>query len=612
MISTVAQNSRIRKWAWHILALLFFAWVFGLTTHFALNDPDLWWHLRTGQQTVESRSLPNSDPFSYTSPNPLPRNEKQGLKSEWLGQVIFYGAYALDGYEGVGFLRGLLIIFPMFFIYVWLVKKGLKPWMALASSSFGVLLTAIMLFYTYERPQGISFLLSVLAIMLLEGMRRKSRVAAVLLAFLMAFWANAHAGFIVGIVIILLYAAGDAAKWGYQRLRGATGEPNYLLFLGALAGILASGLNPNGFTLSFNYLYGLASSFFHDIQHSVGLHTGGQWVANVVLEFRPLIYFYKQLYYHWLIFYWIFTAFLLILLAVKYWMKKDIDLPEVFTVVFVSFFANYYARGLMFSIVILSFYYGKSLLELNAFKKVMSAFAIILIVTTVWCTAYITGPMEWVLKPQIIKQWVSPWYPIDADEFLKMNHIDPPMYNFYTWGGFLIWDLYPRYKVFIDGRALNNSVNGLADEILKSYPGWKSSLDAFNINFILVPVVFRESGYVVPLPVSLITDPEWKLVFLENNEAIFVRNTTRNREIIQKYGQDKKNILKEIIEVENILGFAGGNPIFNINKADALEALGYKQQAQQIYGMYPSWVRDKISTLFNYYPRNAAASPSGK
>ena len=612
MTSTDAQNTSIKRWAWHILALLFFAWVFGITTNFALNDPDLWWHLRTGRQTVESKSLPNSDPFSYTSPKPLPKVEKQGLKSEWLGQVVFYGSYALDGYEGIGLFRGLLIILPMLFIYVWLVKKGLKPWMALSSSAFGALLTSIMLFYTYERPQGISFLLSILAIMLLEGIRRKSRVSAVLLAFLMAFWANVHAGFIVGIVIIILYVFGDAAKWGYQKLRGNAGKPNYLLLLGALAGILASGLNPNGFSLSYNYLFGLASRFFSDIKHTVGLQTGGQWVETVVLEFRPLIYFYKQLYYHWLLFYWAFTALLLILLAVKYWLKKDIDLPELFTVFFISFFANYYARGLMFSIVILSFYYGKSLLELKSFKKVAASFSVLLVVTTIWCTYYIARPMPWVLKPRMTNQWVSPWYPISADMFLKKNNIAPPMYNFYTWGGFLIWDIYPKYQVFIDGRALSNTINNQADAILKSYPGWQQELDAFNINFILVPVVFRESGYIVPLPISLINDPEWKLVFLQNNQAIFVRNASRNQQIIQKYKMDKKDILKEIIEVENILGFAGTNPIFNINKADALEALGFTQEAQQFYAMYPSWVRDRVSTLFNYYPHQAVPQTPGK
>ena len=596
-----------------MLALIFFVWVFGITTNFALNDPDLWWHLRTGQRTVETRSLPNSDPFSYTSPHPLPEIERQGLKSEWLGQVIYYGAYALDSYEGIGLLRGLLIILPMFFIYVWLVKKGLKPWMALASSTFGSLLTAIMLFYTYERPQGLSFLFSVLTVMLLEGIRRKNKISAVLLSLLMAFWANVHAGFIVGIVIILLYVAGDIVKWGYQRARGAAVKPNYLLFVAALAGIAASGLNPDGYALSYNYLTGLASKFLNDMQHTVGLKKGGgQWVTNVVLEFRPLIYFYKVLYYHWLLFYWAFTALLAVLLALKYWLKKDIDAPELFTVFFVSFFANYYARGLMFSIIILSFYYGKSLLELRSFKKLTASFAALLLITTAWCTFYIASPMAWALKPRITNQWVSPWYPISADRFLKKHHIDPPMYNFYTWGGFLIWDLYPDYKVFIDGRALNNTVNTMADTILKSYPGWEQDLDAYNINFILVPVVFRESGYIVPLPVSLVTYPGWKLVFLKNNQAIFVRNTANNQKIIQKYGMDKKDIFKEIVEIENILGYAGSNPIYDINKADALEALGYDRQARQIYDEYPSWVRDRISQLFNYYPRKAAAPAAAR
>ncbi len=28
-----------------------------------------------------------------------------------------------------------------------------------------------------------------------------------------------------------------------------------------------------------------------------------------------------------------------------------------------------------------------------------------------------------------------------------------PIYNEYIWGGYLIWRLYPDYRVYIDGRA---------------------------------------------------------------------------------------------------------------------------------------------------------------
>ncbi len=605
-----------RKWAWHLIALLFFAWVFGITTNFSLNDPDLWWHLKTGQVTLQTRSIPNQDLFSFTTPVQLPKVQREGLRAHWLGQVIFYLAYMIGGYAGLGVFRGLLIIAPMAAIYLWLVKKGVKPWMALGTSSFGALMLAVELFYSFERPQGISFLLALLAIMLLEQMKKENLTMAVLLALLMVFWANVHAGFIVGVVIILLYIFGEAVTWGYHRLREGRLKPNYIFFGGALAAVFASGLNPNGYALSYNYLYGIASRFLMDIKHTVGVRGGG-WVANVVLEFRPLTYFYSDLFYRWLMFYWVFTGLLIILLLAKYWVRKKIDLTELFTVCFVSFFANYYARGLMFSIVILSFYYGKSILELGDFKRKFfgpngprvapAFFSALLIATTLWFGLYVSKSYAWAFKPGMTKQWVSPWYPISADKFLKEHDIKPPMYNFYTWGGFLIWDLYPRYKVFIDGRALSDTINRSADAILKSYPGWQQELDAYNINFILVPVIFRESGYIIPVSVSLISDPQWKLVYIGDNSAIFVRNSAENSGIIRRYSVDKRAVLKEIVSVENILLFGDpSNPIYNISKADALSALGDSQDAQQIYGMYPDWVRRKFSTLFTYYSPNGS------
>ncbi|MDA8387514.1 MAG: hypothetical protein M0Z58_02470 [Nitrospiraceae bacterium] len=644
MTSTVAKQAgnyrekRAGKWAWHLLALLFIAWVFSITTNFSLNDPDLWWHLKTGQVTLETHSLPSRDVFSYTTPH-LTTAQKQGLRAHWLGQVIFYLAYRVGGYEGVGVFRGLLIVLPMLAIYIWLVKRGAMPWMAIGTISFGALMLALELFYSFERPQGISFLLSLLAIMLLEEMRRgkKKKLMAALLVLLMVFWANAHAGFIVGAVIIILYILGEAATLGWNRLKGARVRPDYLFFGGALLALIATGLNPDGYTLSSGYLYGLASGFVRDIHHMVGSRTGTGWVARVVLEYRPLTYFYSQLFYRWLMFYWVFTGALIVLLLTKYWIRKKIDLTEFFTVCFISFFANYYARGLMFSIIIMTFYYGKSILELGIFEGVRpvprntgakggarggqregpggprlapSFFAVIVIVLAIWFGLYASQSYAWALKPGMTKQWVSPWYPIRADKFLKQNDIKPPMYNFYTWGGFLIWDLYPKYKVFVDGRALSNSVDRTADAILKSYPGWQQELDAYDINFILVPVVFRESGYIIPISVSLINDPQWKLVFIGDNSAIFVRNRAENADIIKKYSLDKKNVLREIVNVENILIYGDpSDPIYNINKADAMSALGYGEQARLIYRMYPDWVRKRFSTLFGYYSLKVATRP---
>jgi hypothetical protein len=403
----------------------------------------------------------------------------------------------------------------------------------------------------------------------------------------------------------MLYAFGEALAWSIRKLRKNAEPANLLFFGGTLAGVLASFLNPNGFKLFYSYLTGLISMFTGDVVGAITRREGAGWVSDVVLEYKPLAYFYHDLGYTWIMFFWIFSALLFLLLAIKYWLKRKFDFTEIFTVFFVTFFSNYYARGLMFAIVILSFYFGKSLLELSETQGKRLSLKKTRLVPTVFALAAYTllalfvvqswRPLAWAMKPGVTKQWVTPWYPETASEFIVSEHIQPPMYNFYTWGGFLIWRLYPEYKVFIDGRALDDDVNRIADGILKTFPDWDRQLDAYDINFIVVPVVFRESGYIIPLATALVDKKEWKLVFIGNNSTVFVRDVPKNKELIDKYSRDKMDVYREIVNTEDILLYMSpDNPVYNVSKADALMALGYRDQAKQIYDAFPQFAAGKL------------------
>jgi hypothetical protein len=286
----------------------------------------------------------------------------------------------------------------------------------------------------------------------------------------------------------------------------------------------------------------------------------------------------------------------------KYWIRRKIELAELLTVSFVVLFANMYARGLMFSLAIMAAYFGKTILELASHVKgrkvvtwsMLGAMALLTI--GYGNSIYNTSPA--MLKPGVTNQWVTPWYPISAVRFIKDNHIKGPMYNYYTWGGFLIWTVYPEYKVFIDGRAIDNNISKMADGILKSASGWQTELDKYGINFIIIPVVFRESGHIIPMASSLAYEGKWKLIYLRNNSAIFVRDVPQNAELIKKYSINKQKIFLEIIAVENLfLSQSPGNPIFNISKADALMALRRFNEAKRIYERFPRQALPQLRRL---------------
>src|SRR4030043_1506627 len=71
-----------------------------------LFDSDSWWHISTGRYIVETGSIPDKDPFSYTSNlvenrNLFQERENFILKQYWLCQGFFYLIYYYTGPAGI-------------------------------------------------------------------------------------------------------------------------------------------------------------------------------------------------------------------------------------------------------------------------------------------------------------------------------------------------------------------------------------------------------------------------------------------------------------------------------------------------------------------------------
>src|SRR5260370_17688270 len=62
-----------------------------LTVGSRFNDPDLWWHLKTGEIIWNTHSIPRTDLFSFTT------NNHAWTDHEWLSQVTIYGAWRFGG-----------------------------------------------------------------------------------------------------------------------------------------------------------------------------------------------------------------------------------------------------------------------------------------------------------------------------------------------------------------------------------------------------------------------------------------------------------------------------------------------------------------------------------
>ena len=98
------------------------------------------------------------------------------------------------------------------------------------------------------------------------------------------------------------------------------------------------------------------------------------------------------------------------------------------------------------------------------------------------------------------------------------QNLPQPMFNDYGWGGYLIWKLYPDYRVYIDGRA---DVYGDAfmEEFLSAQSGqtgWRGPLDKYGIRTVLIKPDLA-------LASLLREDAAWQNVFEDQQAVIFVR-----------------------------------------------------------------------------------------
>src|ERR1035441_1421032 len=66
-----------------------------LTVRSRFDDPDLWWHLKTGQIIWTAHTIPLADTFSYTS------NHQALIPQEWLAQAAISGAYKWGRFSGM-------------------------------------------------------------------------------------------------------------------------------------------------------------------------------------------------------------------------------------------------------------------------------------------------------------------------------------------------------------------------------------------------------------------------------------------------------------------------------------------------------------------------------
>jgi hypothetical protein len=206
-------------------------------------DPDLWGHVRFGQDLWETRDLLRPDHYSYLSAGYPWTNHA------WLTELLMYLAFRLGGSPGLIALKSSIALLVAGLAYAHLRRAGLLA----ARAGLLVALAAILLlpWLMPVRPQMFTYLCFLLLLLIIvqaeEGQGRCLWAAPPIFAF----WVNLHGGFLAGVGILLLWSLARVVGLlpGWRHPRALFSRARLAAGLAVLASLAATLLNPYGLEL---------------------------------------------------------------------------------------------------------------------------------------------------------------------------------------------------------------------------------------------------------------------------------------------------------------------------------------------------------------------------
>ena len=452
-----------------------------------ISDPDLWWHLKTGQYVLEKHSLPAPDPFAYTTYMGKPAYSGEettryfNLTHEWLAQVILYAIYAAGKFPGLIVFREAALC-AICGIVGWLSYRRTRRFYLSMAAALATASTQAVL--SVDRPQIFTFLLVAVTIAIMEYRR-----PLWLLPPIMIFWANCHGGFFLGWVVMGAYGA-DALV---SRWRGKPLADERRLWIVCGVSVLASGLNPNGFNaLGILQLYRQSP------------------MQMSIIEWHPPKY-------------WAVSAFTIVLYgaaAALIWARTKARISDwvlfgLFAAAALMANRNTMLVAIAGPIVLASYFPWKR--ALPAAVDIVVPLLLLAGVGAEIARGKFRFPSE---------AWR---FPSGAADFLLAHRVTAPMFNVYGMGGYLMWRLWPQEKVFVDGRALNESVFADYQRIAfspeaASGPLGETLLRKYGIDVIVTPLVdFGGRLYLLPISMVNPAQTEWKLVYQDAQGVVLMR-----------------------------------------------------------------------------------------
>jgi hypothetical protein len=167
-----------------------------------LNDPDIWWHVRTGELILDTGAVPHTEPWAFAAIG------RPWVPNAWLSDTLLALGYRAGGWSAVTFMflvaSGLVLA-----LLGWQLHRDHSGPIAFAVF---VVTTASILIFLAERPQVVSLAFTVWLVAVCRRLMKGEEIRLPVFLALVYLWANLHGMWVLApLTVTLAFLASLAA-----------------------------------------------------------------------------------------------------------------------------------------------------------------------------------------------------------------------------------------------------------------------------------------------------------------------------------------------------------------------------------------------------------------
>jgi len=484
---------------------------FGPMSAGLLRDADTGWHIRNGEFILASHTVPRVDSFSYT------RAGQPWYAWEWLYDAAIAAIHHAAGLNGVVLFSAVVIALTFALLFRFILRRSGSFVVAMLLT---LLAAAAAQVHMLARPHVLSWLFTLLWVEVLYRFEEGRRSALLWLPPLMLVWVNVHGGFILGLVLIVVF--GCSSLWSYLQSPGAESRQQVLHLAMALFACLAvTLLNPYGYKLHEHVYQYLSSGFFMNHINefmSPNFHAPGygyfeifilSTVVGIALARGRVAG----------------TGLLLLLLSIHAGLYAARNIPISAIMMSLSLgpvWAGIAAAG---SGARAPSRWVRSLLgavhdmseNMAALEKQFCGHGLALVALAASAAIALNGG-RLLSATVLLAHFDENTFPVKAADFIAAKGIHDHLFNPDDWSGYLIYRLYPGTKVYFDDRH-DFYGEAFIQDYLKAISGasqWREPLDRYQVQWVLISV---DS----PLASLLKESRDWRVEYDDGLAIVFAR-----------------------------------------------------------------------------------------